>query len=61
VDASDKRGLDDRGCLHTDFKRALEALLAGRVDLVDRKASEASRNYIRKRHILTGAEPAYAP
>jgi uncharacterized protein len=43
-----------------DFKQALEALLARRVDLVDRKAIEASRNYIRKRHILTGAEPVYA-
>ena len=40
-----------------DFKAALEALLARRVDLVDRKAIEASDNYIRKRHILTGAEP----
>jgi predicted nucleotidyltransferase len=43
-----------------DFKEALESLLARRVDLVDRKAIEASRNYIRKRHILTGAEPVYA-
>jgi uncharacterized protein len=43
-----------------DFKEALEALLARRVDLVDRKAIEASRNYIRKQHILTGAEPVYA-
>jgi hypothetical protein len=43
-----------------DFKHALEVLLARRVDLVDRKAIEASRNYIRKRHILTGAEPVYA-
>jgi len=43
-----------------DFKEALETLLARRVDLVDRKAIEASRNYIRKRHILTGAEPVYA-
>jgi uncharacterized protein len=43
-----------------DFKAALEALLARRVDLVDRKAIEASDNYIRKRHILTGAEPVYA-
>ena len=43
-----------------DFKQALEALLGRRVDLVDRKAIEASRNYIRKRHILTGAEPVYA-
>jgi len=43
-----------------DFKEALEALLARRVDLVDRKAIEASRNYIRKQHILTRAEPVYA-
>ncbi len=43
-----------------DFKESLEALFGRRVDLVDRKAIEASRNYIRKRHILTGAEPVYA-
>lgn len=42
-----------------DFKEALEALLARRVDLIDRKAIELSRNYIRKRHILAGAEPVY--
>lgn len=43
-----------------DFKEALETLLARRVDLVDRNAIEASQNYIRKRHILTDAEPVYA-
>ncbi|MFZ0426174.1 MAG: nucleotidyltransferase domain-containing protein [Xanthobacteraceae bacterium] len=43
-----------------DFKEALETLLARPVDLVDRKAVQDSRNYIRKRHILTGAEPVYA-
>jgi predicted nucleotidyltransferase len=43
-----------------DFKQALESLLARRVDLVDRKAIKSSRNYIRKRHILMGAEPVYA-
>jgi len=43
-----------------EFKQALEVLLARPVDLVDRKAIETSRNYIRKRHILTGAEPIYA-
>jgi uncharacterized protein len=42
-----------------DFKEALEVLLARRVDLVDRKAIETSRNYIRKRHILMGAKPVY--
>ena len=43
-----------------DFKEELEALLDRRIDLVDRKAIETSRNYIRKRHILAGAEPIYA-
>lgn len=43
-----------------DFKEALEALLARPVDLVDRKAVEASRNHIRRHHILTGAEAVYA-
>jgi predicted nucleotidyltransferase len=43
-----------------DFKEALETVLDRRVDLVDRKAIEVSRNYIRRRHILTGAEPVYA-
>jgi uncharacterized protein len=42
------------------FKEALETLLARRVDLVDRKAIETSRNYIRKGHILAGAELIYA-
>jgi uncharacterized protein len=51
---------DDDFAHFLDFKQALEALFARRVDLVDRKAIEASRNYIRKRHILTGAEPVYA-
>jgi predicted nucleotidyltransferase len=43
-----------------DFKAALEALLARPVDLVDRKEIEASRNYIRRRGILAGAESVYA-
>ncbi|MGB6535065.1 MAG: nucleotidyltransferase domain-containing protein [Xanthobacteraceae bacterium] len=51
---------DDDLARFLDFKQALEALLGRRVDLVDRKAIESSRNYIRKRHILTGAEPVYA-
>jgi len=51
---------EDNFARFVDFKEALEALLSRRVDLVDRKAIEASRNYIRKRHILTGAEPVYA-
>lgn len=43
-----------------DFHDALEALFGRTVDLVDRKAVEASRNYIRRRLILTGAESVYA-
>ncbi|HME85220.1 MAG TPA: nucleotidyltransferase domain-containing protein [Roseiarcus sp.] len=43
-----------------NLKDALEALLGRPVDLVDRKSIEASRNYIRKRRILAGAEPVYA-
>jgi uncharacterized protein len=42
-----------------DFRDALKSLLARPVDLVDRKAIESSRNYIRRRHILAGAEPVY--
>lgn len=39
-----------------DFKEALEALLGRPVDLVERDAIEASRNYIRRRRILAEAE-----
>src|SRR5579863_6970359 len=39
-----------------DFKDALEALLGRSVDLVEREAIEASRNYIRRRRILAEAE-----
>jgi len=42
-----------------DFKEALEALLGRPVDLVEREAVEASRNYIRRRRILTEAETVY--
>ena len=42
-----------------DFKEALEALLGRPVDLVEREAIEASRNYIRRRRILAEAEPVY--
>ncbi len=37
----------------------LEHLLGRPVDLVDRDAMEASRNYILQRQILSGAEPIY--
>jgi uncharacterized protein len=39
-----------------DFQEALEALLGRPVDLVEREAVEASRNYIRRRRILAEAE-----
>lgn len=42
-----------------DLKEALEAQLDLPIDLVERPAIEQSRNYIRRRHILEGAEPVY--
>ncbi|MBL8666338.1 MAG: nucleotidyltransferase domain-containing protein [Rhodospirillales bacterium] len=42
-----------------DFKEALEALLGRPVDLVEREAVEASRNYIRRRRILAEAQPVH--
>jgi uncharacterized protein len=42
-----------------DLKEALEALLGRSVDLVEREAVEASRNYIRRRRILAEAESVY--
>ena len=42
-----------------DLKEALERLLGRRVDLVEREAIEASRNFIRRRAILREAEAVY--
>jgi len=42
-----------------DLKEALEKLLGRQVDLVDREAVEASRNFIRRRAILKDAETVY--
>lgn len=42
------------------LQTALEALLGRPVDLVERPALVASRNYIRRRAILAEAEPVYA-
>ena len=42
-----------------DLKDALETLLGRPVDLVERDAIEASRNYIRRRAILRDAETIY--
>lgn len=41
------------------FAEALERLLGRPVDLLERKALEASRNYIRRRAILRDAETIY--
>jgi uncharacterized protein len=42
-----------------DLKDALEGLLGRPVDLVEREAVEASRNFIRRRAILNEAETIY--
>ena len=42
-----------------DLKEALEQLLGRSVDLVEREAVEASRNYIRRRSILNQAITVY--
>jgi uncharacterized protein len=41
------------------FAEALEQLLGRRVDLLERKTVETSRNYIRRRAILRDAETVY--
>jgi uncharacterized protein len=43
----------------SDLKDALERLLGRPVDLVEREAVEASRNFIRRRAILREAETVY--
>jgi predicted nucleotidyltransferase len=42
-----------------DLRDAFERILGRKVDLLDRRALEKSRNYIRRRSILEGAEPIY--
>ena len=44
---------------YLDLAEDLEQLLGRPVDLVERQAVEASRNHIRRRQILAGAEPVY--
>ncbi len=53
---------DDTGWMgqYFDFQAALEALLGRPVDLIERRAIETSRNYIRRRAILAEAQPVYA-
>ncbi len=41
------------------MEQELENLLGRKVDLVERKQVERSRNYIRRRHILDHAVPVY--
>lgn len=44
---------------HAGMEAELSALLGRPVDLVNRRAVERSPNWIRKRHILTSAQPCY--
>jgi uncharacterized protein len=44
---------------HIHMEEELADLFGRKVDLVDRKAVEASQNYIRKAHILRSVEPYY--
>ncbi len=46
--------------LFADLKESLETLLGRPVDLVEREAVEASRNFIRRRAILNEAQTIYA-
>lgn len=46
--------------LFMDLQLALEAVLGRPVDLMDRSAVEASRNYIRRRRILAEVEAVFA-
>ena len=41
------------------MEEELSAMLGRKTDLVDRRSVEASRNYIRRRHILSSLEQVY--
>ncbi len=43
-----------------DMKEELETLLGRAVDLVEKRLVEESRNYIRRKHILSHMEAVYA-
>ncbi len=45
---------------YLDLEKELELILGRKVDLLDRRAVEASRNYIRRDSILNNTEPVYA-
>jgi predicted nucleotidyltransferase len=43
-----------------DMKEELEALFGRAVDLIEKRLIEESRNYIRRKHILSHMEAVYA-
>ena len=43
-----------------DMKEELESLFGRAVDLVEKRLVEESRNYIRRKHILSHMEAVYA-
>lgn len=43
-----------------DMEEELSVIFGRKVDLVSRRAVERSDNWIRRKHILTSAEPIYA-
>ena len=43
-----------------DMKEELESLFGRTVDLVEKRLVEESRNYIRRKHILSNMEAVYA-
>lgn len=45
--------------MYEELQDELESLLGRKVDLVSRKGIEASRNYVRRRHILSNARLIY--
>ncbi len=50
---------DAKADCYLDLEEAFERILGRKIDLLDRRAIEASRNYIRRRSILEQAEPIY--
>ncbi len=53
----ERRGFND---VYFKLLEELEALFEREIDLVERRAVEQSRNYIRRKHILSSARPLYA-
>lgn len=50
---------DAKADAYLDLEEAFERILGLKIDLIDRRAIEASRNYIRRRIILEQAVPIY--